>query len=68
MPYSKKHAQKLLREMPDDPEELLNRPNYRDPVFLDVYFEHCYDVIFHEPRAGLKHARVAFQLAPGHRH
>ncbi len=48
--------------MPKNPEKLLNRRNYRDPVFLDVYLEHCYDVIFHKPQAGLKHARVAFQL------
>ncbi len=63
MAHTKKHAQKLLRDMPEDPEELLARPNYWDPQFLEVYFEHCDEVLFDDPRAGLKLAEVALRLA-----
>ncbi len=63
MAHTKKHAQKLLRDMPKDPEELLARPNCWDPQFLEVYFEHCDEMLFHDPRAGLKLADIAPRLA-----
>ncbi len=64
MAHTKKHAQKLLREKPKDPEELLARPHYWDPQFLAVYLEHCDEVLFHDPQAGLKLADVAAQHRP----
>jgi len=45
------------------PRELLRRRRYRTPVFLRLYLDHVEEVRFRDPRAGLKLARFAPQLA-----
>ncbi len=63
MAHSETWARRLLREMPRDPEELLEVERYRDPTFLRIFLDHVDDVIYRDPRAGLKLARVAPRLA-----
>ncbi len=69
MPHSKSWTQTLLRELPENPEDLLLpgipsvRRNYADPAFQQLFFEWLGDAIFHDPHLGLKWAKVAPQLA-----
>lgn len=63
MAHSKTWARRLLREMPADPEKLLDHPSYSDPVFLGLLLDHVEEQIYRNPRAGLKLARVAPKLA-----
>jgi tetratricopeptide (TPR) repeat protein len=45
------------------PQELLRRRRYRTPVFLRIYLDHVEEIRFRDPRAGLRLAKVAPQLA-----
>ena len=63
MPHSESHTKRLLSEMPSDPEDLLRSSSFRDPAFLDLYFEHLDELIFHDPKSALPWARVAPELA-----
>ncbi len=63
MAHSESWARRLLREMPSNPEELLECESYRDPTFLRQFLEHVDDVIYRDAKAGLKLARVAPRLA-----
>ncbi len=45
------------------PRELLRRQRYWTPIFLKIYLDHVEEVRFRDPRAGLKLAKVAPQLA-----
>ncbi len=63
MAHSETWARRLLREMPRNSEELLERESYWDPTFLRVFLDHVDDVIYRDPRAGLKLARMGPRLA-----
>ncbi len=62
MAQSEKWARRLLREM-NSPRDLLRWRRYRTPVFLRIYLDHVEEVRFRDPRAGLKLAKFAPQLA-----
>ena len=67
MPHSRDHALRLMRELepslPDSAEVVLERPKYWDEGFGQLFFDYLEDLIFHEPGAGLKVAKVARRLA-----
>ncbi len=67
MPHSEKHAKRLLRELrprlPEAAELVLELPCYWDPGFCDLLLDFCDEVIFSDPQAGLKIARVCLRLA-----
>ena len=63
LPHSKKYGQKLIRELPADIDRLLEQPRYWDETFLDLYLDHCDEVLFRDPRKGLKLAELAPDLA-----
>ncbi len=63
MPHSRKYGQKLIRELTSEVEDLLDHRRYRDETFLGLYLDHCDEVLFHDPRKGLRLAEVAPKLA-----
>ncbi len=65
MPYSKKHAKRLLRELdlPSGVAHVLRHPSYWDPGFVTLFLDRCDHEIFHDPQTGLALARVAPDLA-----
>ncbi len=60
--HSERQTRRILREL-KNPQELLCRRRYRTPVFLRIYLDHVQEERFRDPRAGLKLAKVAPQLA-----
>ena len=65
MPHKPEYAQRLLRELdlPDHAERILESPKYWDPGFAEVYFDHCEEVLFHDPGAARRLAEIALRLA-----
>lgn len=65
MPHSEKYAKRLLSELhlPDDVAKVLRRPSYWDPRFVQLYFDRCEELIFRDPRVGLKVALIGPDLA-----
>ncbi len=69
MPHCERWAEKLLRDLPNDPEDLLvpGQPgrtrNYADPGFLKRFYEWLGQRIYDDPQAALPWARVAPKLA-----
>ena len=57
------YARRLLRELPRDPEKVLRSRSYADSTFLDLFFEWLDELIYRDPQAGLKWAKVAPELA-----
>ncbi len=62
MAHSELWARRLLRKM-KSPRELLRRRRYWTPVFLRLFLDHVEEIRFRDPRAGLKLAKYAPQLA-----
>ncbi len=66
MAHSSDHAQRLLRELvphlPAAARQVLDRKCYHDPGFCDRFLAYTEDLIFREPAAGLKVARVTPRL------
>lgn len=50
-------------DLPTDPEDLLRRRRFRDPVFLRLFLAHLDDLLFRDPHPGLKFALMAPPLA-----
>ena len=69
MAHSDRWTEKLLQELPPNPEELLipggpgKTRNYADPAFLKRYYDWLDQLIFEDPQAGLPWAEVAPRLA-----
>ncbi len=63
MPHTKVWAKQLLRELPDDPQEVLRRRSYADLTFLPLFFDWLDELIYQHPQEGLKWARIAPELA-----
>ncbi len=69
MPHCRHWAEKLLRELPDDPEALLLPArrgvsrNYADPGFLQIFFDWLDEQILQDPQDGLRWAKVVPRLA-----
>ncbi len=69
MAHCDRWAEQLLRDLPDDPQDLLipggpgRRRNFADPGFLKVFYEWLGQLIYEDPQAGLAWAKVAPQLA-----
>ncbi len=64
MAHSEEWAKRLLRELPKkDPEVLLRSRSYADPTFLPLFLDYLDDLIFRDPRQGLKWARDVPRLA-----
>lgn len=64
MPHSEEWAKRLLRELPKkSPKVLLRSRSYADATFLPLFFEFLDDLIFQDPRKGLKWARAVPDLA-----
>ncbi len=64
MPYSMDWAQRLFRRLPKKrPEDLLRSKSYSNPAFLRLFFDWLDEQIYHDPREGLRWAKVAPELA-----
>ena len=64
MTHSIDWARRLLRRLPSkEPEALLKSRSYPDPTFLSLFFDWLDELIFHDPREGLRWALVAPDLA-----
>lgn len=64
MPYSERWVRQLLRGLRrKEPEDLLCSRSYADPTFLGPFFDWLDDLIFNDPKAALKWARIAPELA-----
>lgn len=62
MAHSEEWARRLVRKV-RSPRELLRRRRYRTPVFVRIFLDHVEEIRFRDPRAALKLAKVAPQLA-----
>ncbi len=57
------YARRLIRQLPADPSSmLLESKSYRDPTFIVLYLEQCDEVVFRDPRKGLRWAKPALEL------
>lgn len=64
MAYSKGWARRLLGGLPrKEPEDVLDSRSYSNPTFLPLFFEWLDDLMYHDPRAALRWARIAPDLA-----
>ncbi len=63
MPVSEDHAKDLLRNLPGRLSSLLEDQRYWDLTVLRVYLDHCDEVLFDRPKAGLELAYMAPMLA-----
>ncbi len=62
MPFSESHARSLLRKLAQPQQALENRKCW-DTMFLRLFLDHCDDVLFDDPGAGIKLAEIAPKLA-----
>ena len=64
MAHSEDWARRLVRRLPADPEALLEEGSrYVDQTVLPLFLDHLEELIFRDPRTGLKYAKVAPRLA-----
>jgi len=64
MAHNEEYAKRLLRELPDDPALLIKRTKtYADATFLGLFIPYVEGLIFDDPRAALKWARIMPDLA-----
>ncbi len=63
MPHCQTYVRRLLRKLPSDPAELLERRKYRDPNFLQLFLDHVGDLLYRDLPTGVKYAQVVPRLA-----
>ena len=61
---SEQHIRRLIRELelPDQADQVVQRPKYWTPAFCRLYFEKCDELSFGDPRDGLQAAEVCPEL------
>ncbi len=62
MSRSNDYARRSLRELPKDPCRLLQSKKYAKPAFLPLFFEWLDELIYSNPRKGLRWAEIAPEL------
>ncbi len=62
---SEQHIRRLIRELelPDQADQVIQRPKYWTPAFCWLYFERCDELLFGDPQAGLQAAEFGPELA-----
>ena len=63
MPLTEHYAKFLLRKLDGRTSTVLEHRKYWDLTFLRLYLDHCDEVLFDDPGAGLELAKVAPKLA-----
>ncbi|MCP3957675.1 MAG: tetratricopeptide repeat protein [bacterium] len=61
---SDQHIKRLIRELclPEEADQVIQRPKYWTPAFCWLYFERCDELVFDDPQTGLQAAEVTPEL------